>query len=218
MAKTASSSTPPARGGFFRGMADVSATAGRSPWISRPGTVLYRVRRISAGVNRVKEPYFHLDVEALHLLAGGTLPEEIRARNAAAERAGADAKVIDASGHQKGEKLAWRVRVHGEWSEIHLANIKNAVEAILTALGEDYSEYDDDQWDTAVFGKDGIAGEDQPAAGLLLVGTTDARVSVKKGEVFTTTTWINGEDVALDLIESGVLTREEVYGKEEPVE
>ena len=207
MARPAPSRTPAtSTRGFFAGLSKVVASSARSPFISRPGTTLYRVLSIRAGENRVKQPYFHMDLEAIHLLLPGTLPEEIRKMNTAAERSGNPSKV-DAGGHGKGERVSWRVKVHGEWEAIHLANIKNAAETILEILGVDgFEDYDDEKWDEAIFGDDGMAGEDQPAAGLLVVGTTDARIS-KKGEIFTTTAWTPGEDVALDLIEKGVLTR-----------
>lgn len=205
MARTASN-TPAKRGGFFRGLAKASSTSSRAPFISRPGTTLYRVKRLSAGVNRTDDAYFHLDVTGIHKIADGALPEPIRKMNAAAVAAGAHDRVVDATGHGKGESLSWRVRVHGEWKELQLGNIKNCAEAILEALGvDDHADYEDEEWDDAIFGDEGIAGEDQPAAGILLVGTTDARIS-KKGDVFTTTTWTPGDDLARDLIAKGVLT------------
>lgn len=211
-APTTRAAAPPARkpGGFFRGLAKASSTQSRAPFLSRPGTILVRVLRISAGVNRTDDAYFHVDVEVIHKLAAGTLPDEIRKMNTAAVAAGTPDKVVDAAGHEKGEKLAWRVRVHGEWKEIQLGNIKNMVEAILTSLGEDsFEEWGDEEWEAAIFDEtNGVSGPEQPARGLLLIGTTDARVT-KKGGVVMVTTWTPGEDVARDLIEQEVLTVEE---------
>ncbi len=188
-------------------MAKAASTSSRAPFIGRPGTTLYMVTRVNAGVNRVDDAYFHVDVKGIHAISNGSMSEEIRKMNRAAEQAGAHDKVLDCTAHGKGEALSWRVRVHGEWKELQLGNIKNCAEALMEALGADVPE-SDEEWDEAIFGDEGIAGAEQPAAGILLVGTTDARVS-QKGQVFTTTTWSPGDDVARDLIEKGILSAAE---------
>lgn len=192
------------RRGFFKGLAKATATGARAPFISRVGTVLYRVIRVNAGENRTGEPYWHMDVEAVHKLADGVIPDTVQKMNIAAEKAGKDPILLEGA-HEAGERVAWRVKVSGENRDSQLGNILNAAQALCESLEVDYDSYDDDDWDTAIFDEEsGLAGESQPCSGIFLVGTTDARVS-KKDTVYTVTTWSPGDDVAMDLVDKGHL-------------
>lgn len=195
--------------GFFSGLAQASATGARAPFVNRAGVHLIRLKRVDAGANRSNMPYFHVDLKVEHKISDGTISDEVMQLSDAAVRAGKPA-LVHLGGHEAGESLAWRVKVHGEWVELQLGNVKNFCEAVIEGLGLEVPEFEDEDeagqfWDDLIFDDaDGIASEAQPAAGLLLVMTSEIRPT-KKGGVIVVCTFTAGEDVAADLVAKGVL-------------
>lgn len=194
--------------GLFDGIAKASSTQGRRPWISRPGVTLVKLDRVGAGENQDKLPFVHFDMTVLHTMSRMGVGKKVLEYNAKQEANDAPEKAVAITPHEKGDLVAHRVAVKsGKMKDTYISNIKNMCESAFEELGIDSSEWEDGDWDSAIFDKEeGIAsGDGTLTAGTLLVVQTEARIGKDSGNPYFVNTYSPGGEVAAELVKEGTL-------------